>query len=68
MKKKIELKVRVDREHPIVSMNEPLIPHNSAFFKKHKYRNKKGDCAGFEGGFRLRFRPAVNTRSNDGEG
>jgi hypothetical protein len=64
---RVELRVAVDRNHPIVNMNEPLIPHNSKFFKRRNARDEN-NRAGFESGFRVRFRPALNARTDDGEG
>jgi hypothetical protein len=30
---------KVDREHPVVNMNEPLIPHDAAMFKDRTRRD-----------------------------
>jgi hypothetical protein len=57
----------VDRKHPVVNMNEPLIPHNDAFFMGRNERDMK-DFRAEKSGFRIRFRNAVAGRQHDDEG
>jgi hypothetical protein len=54
----------VDEKHPIVNMNEPLIPQEDDAGEKREAKN----CAGFEeGDFQVRFRPLIGGRCEDGE-
>jgi hypothetical protein len=37
----VDMIPKVDRAHPVVNMNEPLIPHDSGFFKLRGVRDDK---------------------------
>lgn len=63
---RVETTPKVDREHPVVNMNEPLIPHDDWFFRGRNERDERDNCA-LESGFRLRFRPAIAAHKQDDE-
>jgi len=61
---RVETTPKVDEKHPIVNMNEPLIPQENDAAEKKGVKN----CAGFEEGeFRVRFRPLVAGHAHDDE-